>query len=202
MSEKLLPTPHQSRILQQRGRRRVFFTLLLYVFIAFLLTLPVRLYIAQPFVVSGASMTPTFATNDYLIIDKLQYELHKPERGDVVIFHYPLDPSLFYIKRIIGLPGETVTFAKGIFSVMATSGVRTTFDDPFFSAATTKVVMGTTSLASDEYFVLGDNRDASSDSRDWGPLQARFIIGRAFVRLLPLSNITFFPGAYTPKLSH
>src|SRR3954471_23057403 len=81
---------------------------------ALCIAVPIRLFIAQPFLVSGASMAPTLEQNDYLVIDKLWYHLHKPQRGDVIIMQYPLDPSIFFVKRIIGLPGETINVAKSV----------------------------------------------------------------------------------------
>ena len=103
-------------------------------------------------------MVPTFHNGDYLIIDELSYEIRKPERGEVIVFHYPKNPSEFFIKRVAGLPGETI---NGI------------------------------TLANDEYYVLGDNTLASSDSRYWGPVKSNLIVGRAFVRLWPVSSLGF-----------
>ncbi|MEK7596135.1 MAG: signal peptidase I, partial [Patescibacteria group bacterium] len=81
--------------------------------VSLLIIIPVRFYIAQPFIVSGNSMDPSFLNGDYLIIDEISYQFKKPERGEVVVFRYPLDPSKFFIKRIIGLPGETVRIQNG-----------------------------------------------------------------------------------------
>lgn len=178
----------------RKRRRPLIVGLLKYTFIAFLIMLPIRLFIAQPFVVSGASMSPTFNQDDYLVIDKLAYLHASPQRGDVIIFRYPLDPSIYYIKRVVGLPGETVELNAGVISITEGDGVRHIFDGSHLSMDDTAPVPLITTLASDEYYVLGDNRDASSDSREWGPLQSRYIIGRAVVRLLPLATAGYLPG--------
>lgn len=155
----------------------------------------VRTFIAQPFVVSGASMEPTFYTNQYLIVDQLTYEISKPKRGEVIIFRYPLIPSRFFIKRVIALPGETIKITNSKVEIKEVgSDSFTTLEEPYVEFP--KESFGETTLAEDEYFVMGDNRMASLDSRSWGPLKESFIVGRAFVRLFPLSKIDIFPGSY------
>ena len=172
----------------------------MYLGIAFLVTLPVHFFVAEPFIVSGLSMSPTFVPGDYLIIDKLHYDFIPPARGEIVIFHFPLDPSLFYIKRIIGLPGETVAITHGIVTIVGKGGQRRVLSTPYLSPQLSPQAFdkeqSTTTLASDEYFVLGDNRSASSDSRDWGPLQKKFLIGPPVARLLPFNTAGMYPGIY------
>ena len=175
-----------------KGERNVLREILWYLIIAFVLIIPFRFFVAQPFIVSGNSMAPTFSPNEYLVIDKLSYHFQKPLAGDVLIFEYPLDPSLYFIKRVIGVPGDTIDVAHGSASVKkiyqiggaATSSkvhiARNNSDQPY-----------EVTLASDEYFMVGDNGDASSDSRTWGPLQSKFIIGRAYLRLFPLNKVGF-----------
>jgi signal peptidase I len=166
--------------------------------IAFLIVTPFRYFVAQPFIVSGASMEPTFDAKEYLVIDELSYRFQKPERGDVVVFRYPLDPSTYFIKRVIGLPGEVVVMNDGAISVQKNNTeVFTELREPYLSSLYFKKDSSTTTLTETEYFVLGDNRRASSDSRVWGPLQEKFIIGRAFARLLPLQNIELLPGHFS-----
>jgi signal peptidase I len=177
--------PHRSGILVE---------LLKYTIVAFIIIVPIRIYVAQPFVVSGESMSPTFNPGDYLIIDKLAYVHAQPQRGDVIVFRYPLDPSIFYIKRIVGLPGETVELNNGVISIIEGDGVRHIFNGSHLAYDPDQEMPLVTTLASDEYYVLGDDRDASSDSRDWGPLQMKFIVGRAVVRVLPLSGTELLPG--------
>lgn len=163
--------------------------------IVLLIVLPIRLFIAQPFIVSGASMAPTFDTGDYLIIDQITYKFHEPQRKDVVVFRYPKNPEKFFIKRIIGLPGETIELtdtSTTIFNNEHPDGI--TLEEPYVLPKNADVESLTETLASDEYFVLGDNRDSSSDSRIWGALPAKHLVGRAYLRLLPPENITLTPG--------
>jgi signal peptidase I len=187
-------TPAEPTSIYQKRKPSVLVELLKYTIVAFIIIVPVRLFVAQPFVVSGESMSPTFNPGDYLVIDKLAYAHSSPQRGDIIVFRYPLDPSLFYIKRVVGLPGETVELNNGVISIIEGDGQRHIFNGSHLAYDPSVQTPLVTTLASDEYYVLGDNRDASSDSRDWGPLQMKFIVGRALVRVLPLSNAGFLPG--------
>jgi len=172
-----------------------FFTeLLKFALIAAAIVIPVRLYVAQPFIVSGASMDPTFATGQYLIVDELSYHFEEPKRGEVVIFHYPKDPKQFFIKRIIGLPGETVKIEGSDVSIVDSDGKTITLSEPYIKNQGNGSNM-TKALSTGEYFVMGDNRPESSDSRSWGVLPEKNIVGRAFLRLLPVQNISVFPGS-------
>jgi signal peptidase I len=165
--------------------------------LALLIVVPFRLFIAQPFVVSGASMTPTFETGEYLIIDQLSYRFEKPERGDVIVFRYPENPSVFFIKRVMGLPGEELTFSDTQITIHQNDSENDiTLDDPYLAPENRANEPLVVSLGKHEYFVLGDNRRASSDSRSWGPLPEDLIIGRALIRLLPVQKIEVFPGAH------
>jgi len=179
-----------------KGLLKDLFTL---AFLIVVVVIPIRMFIVSPFVVDGASMHPTFENLDYLIIDEIIYRFRAPERGDVIVFRYPRDPSIFYIKRIIGLPDETVSITRGVVTLTTKSGEKVTINEPYIvneDATYTKSV----SLTSGEYFVMGDNRPNSSDSRIWGPLPEKDIVGRVDARLLPLSKSSFFPGgaSYTP----
>lgn len=171
-----------------------FFTeLLKFVLIAAAIVFPIRLFIAQPFIVSGASMDPTFRNGQYLIVDELSYRLQEPDRGDVIIFRYPKNPKEFFIKRIIGLPGETVSIKGDAIIITKKDGSTVSLSEPYV----TNHGNGSTEshqLKSDEYFVMGDNRPESSDSRVWGTLPRDNIVGRAFIRLLPLNLMGIFPG--------
>ena len=176
--------------------KSIFGDLLKYLAVAFIVMLPVRLFLIQPFIVSGNSMAPAFTDGNYLVIDELYAHHETLERGDVVIFRYPLDPSLYYIKRIVGMPGETMTIDKGAVSIDKRDGTRQVLVVPRPSITElTQVEPIITKLAKDEYFVLGDNRSESSDSREWGPLQSKFIIGRALMRIWPLNSIEILPGS-------
>lgn len=163
------------------------------VLLSFLIVVPFRLYVAQPFIVEGASMDPTFETGDYLIVDELTYHFRAPERGSVLIFRYPKDPSKSFIKRVIGLPNETVSITDGQVTIINTehpSGLI--LDESYIKLRkydSLKYVLGP-----NEYFVLGDNRFASADSRIWGPVPEQNIIGRPIIRFLPPA---FFPGDHS-----
>ncbi|HEY6020065.1 MAG TPA: signal peptidase I [Candidatus Paceibacterota bacterium] len=180
----------------QEQRENFFTELLKFVVVAAVIVIPVRLFVAQPFIVSGQSMDPTFANGQYLIVDELSYHFTQPQRGDVIIFRYPRNPSEYFIKRIIGLPGDTVHIANNTVTVTPLDGVSQTLKEPYV------VNQGdgpdaTYTVPTDQYFVMGDNRPESSDSRIWGLLPRKNIIGRAFLRLLPFQSASIFPGSTT-----
>ena len=154
--------------------------------IALMIVAPVRAFVFQPFFVKGESMEPNFHNSDYLIIDELTYRFHQPERGDVVVFKYPMDVSQKYIKRIIGLPNETIEISNN--QVMVSKYLDTTILDETEYLPSYVQTPGTIriTLGDDEYFVMGDNRTASSDSRRWGALPEDNIIGRAVLRPWPI----------------
>lgn len=162
--------------------------------IALIIVVPVRMFVAQPFIVSGASMQETFHNGEYLIVDQLSYHLKHPERGDVVIFRYPRDPSKYFIKRVIGVPGDTITIEGSTVSIAnETHPNGQVINEPYIKS----MQPGTTiveELGEREYFVMGDNRDASSDSRVWGVLQEENIVGRAYLRLFPPHELDYLPG--------
>ena len=158
---------------------------------SFAIVLPIRYFIAQPFIVSGASMEPNFADREYLIVDEFSYYLREPRRGETIIFHYPRDPRQFFIRRIIGLPGEIVKVIDGhLVIVNAAHEDGVLLEESYLAGV--KVQTGppmTVTLGEDDYFVLGDNRNFSSDSRVWGPLKRNLIVGRAFFRAWPASKV-------------
>lgn len=171
-----------------------FFEVLHFAAIALLIVLPVRWFIAQPFIVSGASMENTFHNNEYLIVDQLSYRLDDPKRGDVIVFRYPRDHSKFFIKRVIGLPGETVVIdGQSVTIINEANPEGLTLTEPY-AAIGAKDNQTRQTLGDEEYFVLGDNRDHSSDSRVWGVLHRDEIVGRAFLRLFPPVRAAFLPG--------
>lgn len=162
--------------------------------IALLIVIPVRMFIAQPFIVSGASMENTFHNGEYLIVDQVTYHLHNPERGDVVIFRYPKDPSKFFIKRIIGVPGDTVSIEGSTVTITNEENPNGfVLNEPYIKSMKPNVTM-IEKLGDREYFVMGDNRDESSDSRVWGVLQEERIVGRALLRLFPPQEFGVLPG--------
>ena len=157
---------------------------------------PIRIFIAQPFVVNGESMSPTFETGQYLIVDQLTYRFTEPKRGSVVIFKYPKDTSKFFIKRIIGLPGETVQINNGVITIINSENPEGfVYDQDYISLK--KQDDDDRTLDDTEFYVMGDNRPGSSDSREWGALPEHLIIGRPFTRLLPVAQISLFPGDHS-----
>lgn len=157
--------------------------------IALAIVIPVRMLLFQPFVVKGDSMEPNYHSGDYLIIDELSYRLRDPQRGEVIVFNYPLNLSYRYIKRIIALPGETVELKNGEVYVSRAGGEPTKIDEDLYINQATRdkwknmLDYGPVTLNSDEYFVMGDNRNYSSDSRRWGLLPAKDITGRVVLRV-------------------
>ncbi len=165
--------------------------------IVLFVVIPIRTYVAQPFIVRGDSMFPTFHSGDYLIIDQLSYRFGTPQRYDIVIMRWPKDPDIFFIKRVIGLPGETIEFNGDQVSVSSGASSTPTVVDQSFLRSKPRTEYGSHTLGPDEYFVMGDNRDNSSDSRTWGPLPRNDIVGRAVLRLFPFTSIDYLPGFFT-----
>lgn len=159
----------------------------------------VRLFIASPYVVSGASMEPTFHDWHYLIVDRIVYDVRAPHRGEVVVFRYPPEPSRYLIKRVIGLPGETVIIDGASVTIKnAAHPEGITLSEPYVSEENrTYGDKLQTTLGTDQYFVLGDNRRVSADSRLWGPLPIQDIIGRVDLRLFPFNEIGITPEQVT-----
>jgi signal peptidase I len=161
--------------------------------IALAIVIPIRMWIAQPFVVSGDSMFPTFHDGEYLIIDEISYIVKGPHRSDVVVFKYPNDPSRYFIKRIIGMPNEKINLKDGVVTITnAENKNGFVLNEPYINEKFNATYDYST--GADEYFVMGDNRNRSSDSRSWGVLPRKLMTGRAFLRLLPVSNVKYLPG--------
>ena len=157
------------------------------VIVSLLIIIPIRYFVAQPFFVRGASMEPTYQQGDYLIVDELSYRLHEPRRGEVIIFKFPEDTSQFFIKRIIGLPGETVLIKDtSVFIKNKEHPEGFLVKEPYTLNATTDILE--IRLDDNDYFVMGDNRGASHDSRRFGPLNRAFIIGKVFLRAWPFGK--------------
>lgn len=175
------------------SRKKDILDFIKYIAFAIIIVVPIRMFVAQPFIVSGESMYSTFLNGDYLIVDEISYHIGKPQRGDVIVFKYPLDTKRFFIKRIVGMPNEDINIKEGVVTIkngehpdgfiLNEDYLKQDFVDDFDFKTD-----------SQEYFVLGDNRSRSSDSRSWGALPQKLIIGRAFVRLLPLKDISYLPG--------
>lgn len=167
-----------------------------YTLLAVGLALFIRFFIAAPYVVNGASMEPAFHDWNYLIVDKIIYDLKTPERGDVIVFRLPQDESRSLIKRVIGLPGETVRMSGSEITIMNAGNEKGfVLSEPYIEAEYAgrgdQLEMA---LGEEEYFVLGDNRSVSADSRLWGGLPESDITGRVDARLYPLDRIGILPG--------
>jgi signal peptidase I len=163
------------------------------VLIALAIILPIRYFLMQPFFVRGQSMEPNYHDGDYLIVDEVSYRFREPERGEVVVFRFPANPRDYYIKRVIGLPGETIEIKAGrvkIYNALHPDGfiLQESYLRP--SLLTDGDIY--LKLGDDDYFVLGDNRIASYDSRRWGTLKRKDIIGRVWLRLWPLGQPILF----------
>lgn len=163
--------------------------------LALIVIVPIRFLVFQPFIVSGSSMEPNYSHGDYLIIDEISYRFNEPQRGDVVVLRSPTDPSQFFIKRIIGLPGERVIISNSKVKVYTNPNEQGhTLDEDYLPLGTTTRSFkdSEVSLSPSEYYVLGDNREASSDSRVWGELNRKNIIGKVWIKVFPISDFSLF----------
>jgi signal peptidase I len=200
MIEENIPLNNESTSAFRRFLKSFWGEILQIAVISLVIVIPFRLFIAQPFLVSGPSMDDTFANGEYLIVDELSYRFIEPARGDVIIFHYPLDTKKFFIKRIIGLPGETIEIKNESVTICQsdckTDPNKITLTEPYvkINKLNSPRPNSSVTLKADEYYVLGDNRSVSSDSRIWGPVKRDLISGRALIRLLPINRVTLFPG--------
>ena len=161
--------------------------------VAIVTVLIIRTFLIQPFLVSGASMEPNFFGGDYLIIDEITYRFREPQRGEVVVFRYLDDKKTFFIKRIVGLPGERVKIANGkvtIFNEEHKNGLVLN-ENYILQKEITSGNIDTT-LSDSQYFVLGDNRLHSFDSRGWGPLPEDNLIGIVRLRLWPFNKLDIY----------
>lgn len=149
----------------------------------------VYLFIMSPQEISGASMEPNFHNGEYILTNKIEYKLHEPQRGDVVIFKSPRNPDIDYIKRVIALPGEQVRVSRDTIYIndkplleSYIPSTTNTYGGSFLTENQEFVV------PKDKYFVLGDNRQHSSDSREFGPVGKEEFIGKALLRYWPFSE--------------
>ncbi|MDD5291306.1 MAG: signal peptidase I [Patescibacteria group bacterium] len=171
------------------------FELIKIIVISLVIIIPIRYFLVQPFYVKGASMEPNFYDQEYLIIDEISYRFSKPERGDIIVFRYPKNPQEFFIKRIIGLPGEKIQIKDGQVRIL-NNGNPDSFilKEPYLASGTKtySLTEDVVSLGEEEYFVLGDNRNSSKDSRSFGPVNRSFVTGKVVLRGWPFSRITLF----------
>ncbi len=167
--------------------------------IALSLFLVVYLFFMQPHQVNGKSMVPNFQDGEYLLTDKISYRIGEPSRGDVVVFHAPEQANCpqgtgcDFIKRVIGLPGETISVRDNAIFVDGQQVPEAYIPPENVTQAGTFTKGRDIVLGSNEYFVVGDNRPYSSDSRAWGPIAKTDIVGRAFFRYWPANMVGFLP---------
>lgn len=171
------------------------------VVVALAIIIPVRYYLFQPFFVKGASMEPAFNDGDYVLIDEVTFRFRDPQRGEVVVFRSPQDHSQFYIKRVIGLPGEQIQIKNSqitIFNGQNPKGFILDESD-YLDSDTMTIGNLKEKVGSNEFFVLGDNRLHSSDSRLWGGVNKTLVTGRVLLRAWPLDQITKFESVIYDK---
>lgn len=186
-----------------RWAREVAFIVVVALVLAFVL----RIFVVQTFYIPSASMEPTLNIGDRILVNKLSYDLHSVERGDIVVFSRPKDedcggpPVNDLVKRVVGLPGETISLTKGRTSYVVIDGKR--LNEPWLPSSeqgrTYPGPAGTVyslnvpyTIPKGEYFVMGDNRMESCDSRYWGPIKASTIVGKVDLRIWPLTSIRIF----------
>jgi signal peptidase I len=188
---------------QTTSKKSIIREIVIFLAVIFGIIIPFRTYVAGPYIVDGASMDPTFKTGNYLIVDKLSRRFTPPARNSVVVLKFPQDESKDFLKRIIGIPGDTVIVTPDsvrIITAQDPAGISLDQSYVVHKCASAGCVSDMTiTLGDDEYFVMGDNRAESYDSRSWGPLPARDIIGRPVARLYPFTQISIIPGDDTHK---
>ncbi len=166
--------------------------------ISLAIIIPVRYFLLQPFYVKGASMEPNYEDHEYLLIDELSFRFREPKRGEVVVFKYPNDPSQYFIKRVIGLPGDGVDVREDGVYVNGNKLDEGAYLSPTLAIGNT----ASTVVPSGSYFLMGDNRPASLDSRVFGPVQRSFIVGKTWIRAWPFNRLSHFvaPSYSLPTL--
>lgn len=208
------PDSNETNVIEASSQKKENFVweLIKTIFFVGLFVLVFRFFIIQPYYIIGSSMEPDFHNGEYIFVDEASYHLGEPKRGDVVVFKFPdqscisyvdtnpllkdffQGPCKNYIKRIIGLPGETVKIANGDVTIInKTHPSGFVLDEKYIGSNIDTLGQQTVRVNKNEYFVLGDNRkpNASSDSRDWGLLDRKFIVGRAVLILFPVGRTTF-----------
>lgn len=162
----------------------------------------IQAFLIQPFIVDGGSMLPTYHNQEFLLVDKLSYKISEPKRGDVIIFRLYENQKNPYqgkylIKRVIGKPGERVSVVNGVTTIYNKENPQGfVIEEPFVSYKETSKDVDLL-LDEDHYFVMGDNRSQSYDSRDWGPLDASQIKGQVLFRVYPFGSAAYEPGQYS-----
>jgi len=156
----------------------------------------IRYYLFKPFYVKGASMEPNFHEKEYLIIDELSFRFREPARGEVIVFRFPDDPKEYFLKRVIGLPGETVKVQGGkVFIYNKDNANGFELKENYLPTDLNTEGDRTTKIGENQLFVLGDNRPNSFDSRRFGPIDKSLVVGRAWLRGWPLNKLAVFSVA-------
>jgi signal peptidase I len=188
---RTLPRRYQQRRdLNEVKRLRMLREILETIAVTILLFLVFR-FAVQNYRVDGLSMSPTLHDQQYILVNRAAYLFHPPERGDIIVFAYPLDPTQDYIKRIVGIPGDHVRVdAEGLVFIN-----NVELNEPYINPSPNPYRTTDIKLGPDQYFVLGDNRGDSSDSRAWGPVPRQNIIGKAWLVYWPLGSFHFIPDA-------
>lgn len=166
-----------------------------FIVLALIIVIPIRMFVAQPFLVNGRSMDPTLKNHDYLIVDELSYFLREPHRGEVIIFRYPLDHKQHFVKRLIGLPGDTIRIINGTVTIITKEGKTLELEDTYVVNHSYESLVDIV-VPEGQLFVMGDNRAESYDSRSWRFLPRELATGRALFRLYPFKNMDYLPGEY------
>ena len=194
----------KSAVSEPKKYLSVIWEIITIIVIAAAIVFPIKYFIFQPFIVSGASMSPNFATGDYLIVDELSYRISTPQRGDVVVFDASFIPGHNtcslpngflglgcerFIKRVIGLPGETVKVTAGQVEIVK-DGKTVILNEKYLPAGLKTIEDTNITLGANQYFVLGDNRQNSLDSRYWGFVSRSNIIGKASLRIFPITSLS------------
>jgi signal peptidase I len=190
------PAPPKSR-----SAANPFIELIVILAVAFGLAYVVQAWVVKPYRIPTGSMEPTLDVGDRVLVNRLVYRFHGPHRGDIIVFHPPgrgseaipnatTQAGVTYIKRVIGLPGETISIARGIVTVCKPADQNChALREPYTEGAATSPRYGPFTVPNGDYFVMGDNRGDSLDSRYWGPLPRRNIIGEAFLIYWPPDRI-------------
>lgn len=195
-----LPLPEEPKSTRATAVRFLF-ELIQVLAISLVIIIPIRYFLIQPFYVRGASMEPNFFDHEYLIIDEISYRFKDPIRGDIVVFKYPKDPSQYFIKRVIGLPGDTVEIVDGrvkIYNQEHPNG--TSLDETGYLDQDRTIPNRTVTLKAKEYFLMGDNRAASLDSRVFGAVDRSYIVGKVLLRGYPVDRWKVFSPPSYPNL--
>ncbi len=174
-------------------------TFLVWLISVMLIVRTIQVFLVQPFIVDGGSMLPTLETNNMLLIDKVDYKFDAPERGDVIVFKFKMEGNeldgKYFIKRLIAFPGERVIVSGNATTIYGKDGKKTVLNESYVEESRSSYndyKYSDYTLKDDEYYVMGDNRAGSYDSRSWGPIHYSQISGRALVRIFP--NTGIFPG--------